>query len=353
MPSTASPSPPPTALPDTAPLLAVRGLSLDLERGRERVPLLREVDFALGPGECLGLVGESGSGKSLTALAVLRLLPPGIVRRAGEVWCGERELWRLGERELQQVRGGEIGMVFQEPGTALNPVLSLGAQIVEAIRRHRGLARRAAWEEAERLLRRVAMPDPATRLAAYPHQLSGGQRQRAMLAIALAGNPRILLADEPTTALDVTLQAEILALLAELRRELGLAVLLVSHDLGVVAQNADRVAVMYAGRVVETGSVSAVLRQPGHPYTAALLAALPRLGEATGARRLPVIPGQVPLPGQWPTGCAFHPRCSRVRIDCSELEPPWGTQAGGIDDVVHRVRCVHAGDGAEAPDDRG
>lgn len=348
-----------TAAPSLAaaaqpPLLAVAGLSLDLERtSGEGVPLIRDVDLSLAAGECLGLVGESGSGKSLTALAILRLLPAGIRRRDGTVLLAGEDLSQAAEKRLEQVRGGVIGLVFQEPGTALNPVLTVGTQIVEAVRRHRPLSRDAAWEEAGALLRRVAMPDPAERLRAYPHQLSGGQRQRAMLAIALAGRPRILIADEPTTALDVTLQAEVLALLRELRRELGLAVLLISHDLGVVAQSADRVAVMYAGRVVEQGSVRAVLGTPAHPYTAALLAALPRLGTGRlGNRRLEVIPGQVPLPGGWPAGCAFHPRCARAQEACRGAFPPWFAvatpgdapprPAAETERELHRVRCVLA-----------
>ena len=270
------------------PLLDVRGLEVSFPaRGEGRgaavwTPVVRGVSLAVGRGEVVGLVGESGSGKSLTALAVLGLVPPpGRVTRGEVLLEGSGDLLALDERALRRVRGGRIAMVFQEPATAFNPVYTIGFQIAEAVRAqardHRRISRREARAEAVRLLERVAVPDARRRLDSYPHQLSGGQRQRAMIAMALAGRPDLLLADEPTTALDVTLQAQILDLLEELRRDLGLAVLLITHDLGVVAESCDRVVVMNAGRVVETAGVEDLFRAPAHPYTRELLAALPRL----------------------------------------------------------------------------
>ena len=242
------------------------------------LPAVKGVSLSIGKGEIVGLVGESGSGKSLTALSVLRLLPPqarvnGRVRLEGEA----SDLLRLPEREIRRLRGGRIGIVFQEPSTALDPVWPIGFQIAEAVRAHRKLSRREAREEAVRLLARVALPDARRRLDDYPHQLSGGQRQRVLLAMALAGGPDLLLADEPTTALDVTIQAQILELLEELRSTMGLSVLLITHDFAVVAETCDRVAVMHEGRIVEDGSVESIFRSPKHPATQALLAAVPRL----------------------------------------------------------------------------
>jgi len=242
------------------------------------LPVVQDVSLSIGKGEIVGLVGQSGSGKSLTALAVLRLLPPqarvsGVVRLAGEA----SDLLRLPEREMRRIRGGRIGIVFQEPSTALDPVWPIGFQIAEAVRAHQRLSRREAREEAVRLLARVALPDARRRLDDYPHHLSGGQRQRVLLAMALAAGPDLLLADEPTTALDVTIQAQILELLEELRSTLGLSVLLITHDFAVVAETCERVAVMHDGRIVEEGSVEAIFRAPAHPVTQELLAAVPRL----------------------------------------------------------------------------
>jgi oligopeptide/dipeptide ABC transporter ATP-binding protein len=283
--------------------------------------VVRGVSFEVGRGEFVGLVGESGSGKTVTALAVLGLVPPPGEVRAGTIRLEGRDLLRLDERAMRAVRGAAVGLVFQEPMTALNPVLTVGAQIVEAIRIHRPLPRRAARAEALHLLELVAMPDPASRLADYPHQLSGGQRQRALLAMALAARPRLLIADEPTTALDVTLQAQILELLERLRRELALAVLLITHDLAVVAETCDRVIVMYAGQVVEEAPIGPLFAAPGHPYTRGLLAAVPVLGRPAPRGELPTIPGQVPVPGRLPAGCTFHPRCPDILPHCSVREP--------------------------------
>jgi peptide/nickel transport system ATP-binding protein len=300
----------------------VRGASLDVRRG-----------------EVVGLVGESGSGKSLTALAVLGLVPPPGRIVAGSVRLDGAELRGLDERAYRAVRGARVGLVFQEPGAALNPVLTIGAQIVEAIRAHRDVSRRAARERALELLARLALPDPARRLRQYPHELSGGQRQRALLAIALAAEPELLIADEPTTALDVTVQAEVLDLLEELRRERGLAILLITHDLGVVARSCDRLAVLYAGEVVESGTTRELLASPAHPYTRGLLASLPRLGEGVERGRLSAIAGQVPSPDELPSGCPFHPRCPERLAHCASTIPPWVPLGGdGVD--ARGARCL-------------
>jgi peptide/nickel transport system ATP-binding protein len=253
-------------------------------------PVVRDVSLTVDRGEIFGLVGESGSGKTLTALAVLGLLPSAARVMAGSIRLhgpeGATELLGLPPQELRRIRGGRVGLVFQEPATALNPVYTIGFQIVEAVRAHRRMSRQEARAEAVRLLDRVALPDARRRLDDYPHQLSGGQRQRAMIAMALAGGPDLLLADEPTTALDVTLQAQILELLEDLRRDLGLSVLLITHDLGVVAETCDRVAVMHAGEIVEAAAVETLFRAPAHPYTRELLAAVPRLGAFARENRI-------------------------------------------------------------------
>ena len=272
--------------PGGVPLLAVQDLEVSFPAAGDWTPVVRGVSLAVARGEIVGLVGESGSGKTLTALAVLGLLPPPGRVTAGRVLLngpgGRTDLLTLSPGELRQVRGARIGMVFQEPAAAFDPVYTIGFQIAEAVGAHRRISRRAARDEAVRLLDRVALPDARRRLGDYPHQLSGGQRQRAMIAMALAGAPDLLLADEPTTALDVTLQAQILELLEDLRADLGLSVLLITHDLGVVAETCDRVVVMRAGRVVEEAEVEALFRAPVHPYTRELLAALPRLAGEKG-----------------------------------------------------------------------
>jgi ABC-type dipeptide/oligopeptide/nickel transport system ATPase component len=269
-----------------ATLLEVRDLEIAFPSGKAWAPVVRGVAFDIGRGEVVGLVGESGSGKTLTALSLLGLVPPPgrvtaggarLAGRSGSSGSAAVDLLRLDARGMRAVRGARIGLIFQEPATAFNPVYTIGFQVAEAVRAHRQVSRRDARDEAARLLDRVALADARRRLDDYPHQLSGGQRQRAMIAMALAGGPDLLLADEPTTALDVTLQAQILELLDELRRDLGLAVLLITHDLGVVAGSCDRVVVMHAGRVVETAAVGELFRAPAHPYTRELLAALPHL----------------------------------------------------------------------------
>jgi oligopeptide/dipeptide ABC transporter ATP-binding protein len=312
-----------------APLLAVEDLTVEFPLGGRWLPVVRGVSFAIGRGELVALAGESGSGKSLTALALLRLVPPPGRLAGGRIWLGGQDLLALSERDMRRVRGGRIGLVFQEPATALDPVFTIGDQIAEAVRAHRPLGRRAARDEAVRLLDLVALPDARRRWRDYPHQLSGGQRQRAMIALALAGGPELLLADEPTTALDVTIQAQILELLQRLRAELGLAVLLITHDLAVVAETCERLLVMYAGEIVEEGSVAETFARPAHPYTRGLLAALPRLGSPAPRGELPAIPGQVADPLARPAGCAFHPRCPEVMAICSEREPELYAVGGG------------------------
>ena len=302
-------------------LLEVRDLRLDFPSARGIVHPVDGVSFRIERGEVMALVGESGCGKSLTSLALLRLVPPpGRIADGSRILLEEIDLLGLPEKEIRAVRGGRIGMVFQDPMTSLNPVLTAGDQIVETIRAHRNISRREARDSAIRLLTEVGIPDPAGRFHAYPHQLSGGLRQRVMIAIALAAEPALLIADEPTTALDVSVQAQILELLDRLRQTHGMAVLLITHDLGVVAGRADRVAVMYAGQIVETAPTEMLFQRPSHPYTQALFASIPRLDGPVG--RLQPIPGSVPQPAAWPTGCRFHPRCEFVFEPCADHVPP-------------------------------
>ncbi len=273
------------------------------------------VTFDVERGQVVGVVGESGSGKSVTALSIMGLVSePGEIRAGSRVVLDGRELTSLSPKAMRRVRGAEVAMIFQEPMTSLNPIYPVGDQIAEAVRTHAGLKKAAARERAVSLLARVGIPDPEARAHEYPHQLSGGQRQRVMIAMALANEPALLIADEPTTALDVTIQAQILELLLELRAELGMAVLLITHDLGVVAETCDRVVVMYGGQVVEEGPVDTVFDRPAHPYTRGLLDAVPR-PDARG-RRLTTIPGVVPAPTAWPEGCRFRPRCPYAWEPC-------------------------------------
>ena len=311
-------------------------------RGHERVLAADGVGFEVGAGEIVGLVGESGCGKSATALALFRLVPePGRIER-GSVRLDGVELLALPENELRRYRGAGLGYVPQEPGEALNPVVRIGTQIVDVIRAHRDCGRREAREEAVELLRRVGIADPERRARQYAHQFSGGMKQRALIAMALAARPRVLVADEPTTALDPTIQAGILELIASLARDEGLGVLLISHDLGVVASVCDRVLVMYAGRIVERAGVEALFADPRHPYTRALLAARPRPGIRRG--RLPSIPGSVPDLARLPPGCAFHPRCPKAIEACREIQPAPVDLGGG-----RRVSCLLADAEGRAP----
>ena len=280
------------------------------------------VDFELAAGQTLGIVGESGSGKSVSALSIMRLIePPGEIRDGSRILFEGRDLTTLGDREMESIRGNEISMIFQEPMTSLNPVYSVGEQIAEAVRIHQGMGKRQAMERAQVMLELVGIPEAGRRLKDYPHQLSGGMRQRVMIAIALACNPKLIIADEPTTALDVTIQAQILELMVELRERLGMSILLITHDLGVVAEMCDDVVVMYAGRVVERGPVAEVFTSPQHPYTEALLQSIPLLG-MTQSEPLRVIRGTVPSPLDWPPGCRFAPRCDYAFEHCVEEQPP-------------------------------
>ena len=267
------------------------------------------VSFSVNPGEVLGIVGESGSGKSVTSLSIMRLIaePPGRILEDSVIRFKGEDLLAMPQKRMRAVRGNDIAMIFQEPMTSLNPVFRVGEQIAEALRLHRGMKKKAARERAIEMLRLVGLPDPEERVDLYPHQLSGGQRQRVMIAIALSCEPDLLIADEPTTALDVTIQAQILDLLAQLRERLGMAMILITHDLGVVREVCDRVVVMYAGQVVEEGSVEEIFNAPRHPYTEGLLRSIPRLGRR--AERLATIPGVVPNPTSWPIACRFHTRC--------------------------------------------
>ncbi len=311
-------------------MLAVDDLTVALRMAGRPVPVLAGVSFALARGERVGLVGESGSGKSMTALALMGLLPPG-AQVTGRVGFAGRDLLAASEAELCGVRGRRIGMVFQEPMTALNPLQTIGAQVSEPLRVHEKLARVQAASRARELLARVGLAPPRVTPDLYPHQLSGGQRQRVVIAMALACGPDLLIADEPTTALDVTVQAQVLDLIVRLAEEAGMALLLITHDLGVVSQTVTRVLVMYAGRVVEEGPTAGVFAGMAHPYTRALFAASPH--EAGG---LPApIPGQVPDPLHRPPGCAFAPRCARAAADCTRAVPKL-LGAG-----AHRVACHH------------
>ena len=304
----------------SAPVLQVNDLRTYFHTADGPVRAVDGVSFSLERGATLGIVGESGCGKSITCLSILRLIDrPGRVEPGSSIRLGDWELLELSEAEMRGVRGNEISMIFQEPMTSLNPVWTIGDQIVEAVRLHRGFGRAAARRRAAEMLGLVGIPKPAARLDDYPHEFSGGMRQRAMIAMALACDPDVLLADEPTTALDVTIQAEILDLLAELQNRLGMAIVFVSHDLGVIAQIADRVIVMYAGQIVEQGATARLFARPRHPYTEGLLRSIPRV---TGkVSRLTTIPGGVPSARRWPAGCRFHPRCPYAWERCRAAAP--------------------------------
>jgi oligopeptide/dipeptide ABC transporter ATP-binding protein len=303
-------------------LLEIEDLEVHYDGPRGPVRAVDRLSLGIEKGETYALVGESGCGKTATGLAILRLVEPGWIA-SGRILLEGRDLTALDERAMQKVRGGRVGMVFQEASAALNPVMRVGSQIAEGLRIHRGMTRREAKRRAVELLDRVALADPERQARAYPHELSGGMKQRVMLAIALSCSPSLLIADEPTTALDVTIQAQILALLRSLKAELGLTVLLITHDLGVVAENADRVGVMYTGRLAEESPVDGLFDDPRHPYTRGLLRSMPRAtpGAPAGPRRLPTLPGSVPDPAEPPAGCRFHPRCPEVFEPCPRSEP--------------------------------
>ena len=313
------------------PRLVVKNLQSYFFTRSGLIKAVDDVSFTIDQGETLALVGESGCGKSMTALSLLRLLPePGRIV-GGEITLDGRDLLRLPDVEMRRIRGNDISMIFQEPMTSLNPVLRIGEQIAEVLQLHQGDSKKRAHEKAAQLLSQVGIPDPKRRLRDYPHQLSGGQRQRIMIAMALACDPKLLIADEPTTALDVTIQAQIMDLLLELKQQRQMTTLLISHDLGVVASNADKIAVMYAGQIVESGPVKRVFENPLHPYTQGLLECIPRLGQQ---RSLPTIPGQLPDLREQLTGCLFLDRCPGPCAPCGHQSP----QTKEVE-PEHQVRC--------------
>jgi peptide/nickel transport system ATP-binding protein len=316
------------------PLIEIRSLSVHFFTEEGTVSAVENVSFEIYPEEILSLVGESGCGKSVSGLSILRLIPcpPGRIVSDGILLDG-RNLLQLEEKEMVRVRGNEIAMIFQEPMTSLNPVFTIGNQIMEVMLFHQKLDKTEARRRTIEMLDRVKISSPETRIDAYPHQLSGGMRQRAMIAMALSCQPKLLIADEPTTALDVTIQAEILQLLEEIQREMGMAVMLITHDLGVVSKIADRVAVMYAGRIVELARTEALFGRMRHPYTKGLLDSIPQLEERR--RRLNAIPGQVPNPMDLPVGCKFHPRCYLMVEECKKEEPSLFQVNGD-----HYSRCI-------------
>jgi oligopeptide/dipeptide ABC transporter ATP-binding protein len=315
-------------------LLEIQNLQLEFGAGPNAARAVDGVSLSLDVGRTLALVGESGSGKSVTALSIARLVPAPPARYVGgEILLEGRDVLKMSPRELRDIRGGLVSYVFQEPGSSLNPVFRVGAQIKESLKLHRPKA--ATDEEVIRLLKLVGIPAPEARLRSYPHEMSGGMQQRVMIAMALASQPRLLVADEPTTALDVTIQAQIIELLRDLRRQLGMAILLITHNLGIVGDLADEVAVMYAGQIVEHGPAREVLRRPLHPYTQALIRSVPELGAEAG--RLVAIPGSVPLPGAFPSGCRFHPRCPKAQPACSATVPELASFEAG-----RQARCPFA-----------
>ena len=319
-----------------APLLRVNNLRTSFFTSDGEVRAVDGVNFDIEDGKTVGLVGESGCGKSVTALSIMQLLPKSTGRIVGgEIQFQGRDLASLPQHQMRRIRGNEISMIFQEPMTSLNPVMTIGDQIAETVRLHQGASRSEARNRAIEMLRLVKIADPQKRVGNYPHQFSGGQRQRVMIAMALACTPKLLIADEPTTALDVTIQAQILELIGELQGRLGMAVLLITHDLGVVAERADEVAVMYAGKIVESAKPEVIFSRPKHPYTIGLLDSLP--GRRGGKKRLAAIPGMVPSPLNWPTGCRFRDRCARADAACAAQPPP-------LIEIErhHRVACFMA-----------
>ena len=324
------------------PLLDVKDLRTEFHTVDGVTRAIDGISFSLNAGETLGIVGESGCGKSVTALSILQLLPPRIGRIAGgRIMFEGQDLTKLDEAAMRDIRGNRIAMIFQEPMTSLNPVFTVGHQIAEAVRIHQGLDRRAAEARAIEMLDLVRIPDAARRAQDYPHQFSGGMRQRAMIAMALACDPKLLIADEPTTALDVTIQAQILKLITELQQRTGTAVILITHDLGVVAETCERVIVVYAGRKIEEAAVADLFRNPLHPYTRGLMASLPRMRKTGRRGRLAEIPGVVPSLREPIVGCAFAPRCALASDICRSVSPELQVRAPG-----HTVSCHHAGSDA-------
>jgi oligopeptide/dipeptide ABC transporter ATP-binding protein len=324
-----------------APVLEVDQLKTYFFAPDATIKAVDGVSYSVRRGDTLGVVGESGCGKSVTALSIMRLVasPPGRIM-GGSVRLDGRNLLELSETEMESVRGNDVSMIFQEPMTSLNPLYTVGRQIAETIALHQGLSRRDAFDKAIEMLRRVSIPEPERRAHAYPHQMSGGMRQRVMIAMALSCNPKVLIADEPTTALDVTIQAQILDLMRELQETFGTAIILITHDMGVVAENADRVVVMYAGRKVEEAAADTLFDQPGHPYTKGLLGSIPHRDNTADAgtrRRLNEIKGLVPSLAQLPKGCSFAPRCSFASDHCRAVEPALQEHRPG-----HLIACWHA-----------
>ena len=320
------------------PLLAIRDLHTEFRTGAGVVRAVDGISYTVDPGETVAIVGESGSGKSVSAMSVLRLIPdpPGRITQ-GEILFAGRDLMHLSEEQMREIRGGDIGMVFQEPMTSLNPVLTIGRQLTEGLQQHRGYDKANAQRRAVELLGLVGIADPLRRLKQYPHQLSGGMRQRIMIAIALACEPKLIIADEPTTALDVTIQAQILELMKRLTQQLHVALIIITHNLGVVARYANRVNVMYAGRIVESGTAHAIYHDPRHPYTMALLRSVPRL-DRPRQMRLDPVDGQPPDLTRLDAGCAFRPRCRFAVPECAEARPKL-TPAG---DTGHLAACFRA-----------
>jgi oligopeptide/dipeptide ABC transporter ATP-binding protein len=310
-------------------ILSVKNLNMGFDTDYGYLPIVHDVNFDIYAGETLGVVGESGCGKSVTSLCIMRLLNGGVVK--GEVMVEGRDLLELSEREMQAVRGNQIAMIFQEPMTSLNPVFTIGFQLTEALRRHQGLNKKEAAARAIEMLEMVRIAEPAQRLKEYPYQLSGGMRQRVMIAMALACRPRLLIADEPTTALDVTIQAQVLDLMRQLQKEMGTSILFITHDLGVIREMADRIIVMYCGEIMEEATVQDLFKDPKHPYTKGLLSTLPKYGQPG---RLPTIDGMVPPAGEFPEGCVFSPRCPHATEKCRTCKP----EACQVGDH-HRVRC--------------
>jgi oligopeptide/dipeptide ABC transporter ATP-binding protein len=322
------------------PLLEIRDLHTEFRTGVGVVRAVDGVSLSVDPGETVAIVGESGSGKSVSAMSILRLIPdpPGRITR-GEILFAGRDLMGLDEAAMRQIRGGAIGMVFQEPMTSLNPVLTIGRQLTEGLEQHRGMPRDVAHRRAIELLSLVGIADPARRLKQYPHQLSGGMRQRVMIAIALACEPKLIIADEPTTALDVTIQAQILELMKRLTKQFNVALIIITHNLGVVARYANRVNVMYAGRIVESGTAHAIYHDPRHPYTIALLRSVPRL-DRPRQMRLDPVDGQPPDLTRLDGGCAFRPRCRYATDACAEARPA----LAAVGEAGHLAACFHAHD---------
>ncbi|PTM59054.1 ABC transporter ATP-binding protein [Desmospora activa] len=319
----------------TTPLLEVKDLQVRFQTDAGMIPSVRDCSFTVNPGEIVAIVGESGCGKSVTSLSIMGLLPDYGQVAAGEIFFDDRDLLKLSKKERRKLRGNEIAMIFQEPMTSLNPVFTIGNQIGEVIRLHQGLDQTRTREKSIEMLNRVGIPHPERVIRQFPHQLSGGMRQRVMIAMALSCNPKLLIADEPTTALDVTIQAQILEMMKKLNQEQETGVILITHDLGVVAELADRVVVMYAGKVVEQSPVFELFANPKHPYTRGLLQSIPKMDERR--EELDSIVGLVPNPLQMPSGCAFHPRCPLASDRCRGESPALTTLSEN-----HTVRCFHA-----------